>query len=162
MLDKLLEVPMCKGLSKAEGQELAAIAKESSAAKGATLFNEGDKGDAIIVVLEGQIEITKSGQSLAKIGPGSVFGEMALLGESGKRTATANVISDAKLLQIDAARFQDLLKKNNLATLKVVANLAQVMSKRLLAMNEKLLEGKKAKKEDDVADFQKILNDWSF
>jgi CRP-like cAMP-binding protein len=161
MLDKLLKVPMCKGLSQAEGQELASIARESSAAKGATLFKDGEKGDSIVVVLEGQIDVTKSGQSLAKIGAGSVLGEMSLLGEGGTRTATATALSDAKLLQIDAGRFQELLKKNNLAALKVVANLAQVMSKRLLAMNEKLIEGKQGKKEE-LADFQKILSNWSF
>jgi CRP-like cAMP-binding protein len=152
---------MCRGLTKDEAQELAAIAEESSAKQGAKLFAEGDAGDSIIVVLEGQVEITKGGQALAQIGEGSVLGEMSLLGEGGKRTATAIALSDAKLLKLHAGRFQELLKRNNLAALKVVANLAHVMSKRLLAMNEKLVQGKSGKKEE-LADFQKILSDWSF
>ncbi len=161
MLDQLQKVPMCKGLSAEEAKQLASIAIESSAKKGTTLFDEGAAGDSIIVVLEGKVDITKSGQALAQLGEGSVFGEMSLLGEGGKRTATATVQSDVKMLKIDAKKFQALLAKDDLAALKVVHNLARVMSKRLLAMNEKLIEGKKGKK-DGLADFQKILNDWSF
>lgn len=161
MIEKLAKVPMCKGLTKAEAEELASIAEEAAAKKGAQLFAEGQTGDSIIVVLEGQIEITKGGQALATIGEGSVLGEMSLLGESGKRTATAVALSDAKLLKLHAGRFQELLARNNLAALKVVANLAQVMSKRLLAMNERLIEGKSGKKAE-LADFQKILSNWSF
>lgn len=160
MLDKLQKVPMCKGLSTDEAKQLASIAEEASAAKGTKLFDEGAAGDSIIVVLEGQVDITKAGQSLAQIGEGSVFGEMSLLGEGGKRTATATALSDTKLLKIDAAKFQQLLASNNLAALKVVNNLAHVMSKRLLAMNEKLI-GKHGKKEE-LQDFQKILSNWSF
>ena len=156
MLEKLQKVPMCKGLSTAEAKELASIAEEASAAKGATLFVDGDAGDAIIVVLEGQIDVSKEGQSLAQIGAGSVLGEMSLLGEGGKRTATATALADVKLLKIHVGKFQALLQQNNLAALKVVANLAKVMSKRLLAMNEKLVEG--SKKKEELADFQKILS----
>lgn len=161
MLDKLQKVPMCAGLSTAEAQELASIAEEASAAKGTKLFDEGASGDSIIVLLEGKVDITKSGQSLAQLGEGSVFGEMSLLGEGGTRTATATATSDTKLLKIDAKKFQDLLSRNNLAALKVVNNLAHVMSKRLIAMNEKLIEGKSGKKEE-LQDFQKILSNWSF
>ncbi|MBK7863877.1 MAG: cyclic nucleotide-binding domain-containing protein [Archangiaceae bacterium] len=161
MLDQLMKLPMCKGLSQGEATELASIARESQAKKGTVLFAQGAHGDSILVVLEGQIEVSMSGQTLAQVGEGSVLGEMSLLGEGGKRTATATVLSDARLLEIDAARFQELLKTSHLAALKVVANLAQVMSKRLLAMNEKLIEGNKGKKEE-LADFQKILSNWSF
>jgi CRP-like cAMP-binding protein len=161
MLEKLQKIPMCKGLTTAEAKELAAIAVEASATQGSKLFDDGEAGDSIIVVLEGQIEVTKAGQSLAQVGEGSVLGEMSLLTEGGKRTATAMALADAKLLKIDAAKFQALLQANNLAALKVVANLAQVMSKRLLAMNQKLIE-KSGKKKEELADFEKILSNWTF
>jgi len=161
MLDQLQKVPMCKGLTPDEAKQLASISVESSAKKGTTLFDEGAAGDSIIVVLEGKVDITKSGESLAQLGEGSVFGEMSLLGEGGFRTATATVLSDVKMVKIDAKKFQALLAQNDLAALKVVNNLARVMSKRLLAMNEKLLEGRKSKR-DGLGEFSKILNDWSF
>ncbi|MBL8957678.1 MAG: cyclic nucleotide-binding domain-containing protein [Myxococcaceae bacterium] len=161
MLERLQKVPMCKGLTTDEAKQLASIAVEASAKRGEKLFDEGAPGDSIIVVLEGKVDIVRSGQSLAQLGEGSVFGEMSLLGEGGKRTATATVADDVKMLKIDAKKFQGLLAKNDLAALKVVTNLAQVMSKRLLAMNDKLIESTKGKK-DGLGEFQKILNDWSF
>jgi CRP-like cAMP-binding protein len=162
MLDKLTKIPICKGLTAAQAQELAAIAEETQANKGDSLFKEGDVGDSIIVVLEGKVDIVKSGQQLAVISDGSVLGEMSLLGEGGKRTASATALSDVKLWKINAAKFQALLGKDNLAALKVVGNLAQVIAKRLLAMNEKLIDGEKGKKKEELADFQKILSNWSF
>ena len=162
MLDKLTKIPICKGLTAAQAQELAAIAEETSAKKAEQLFKEGDVGDSIIVVLEGKIDIAKSGQQLAVISDGSVLGEMSLLGESGRRTASATALSDVKLWKINAAKFQALMAKDNLAALKVVGNLAQVIAKRLLAMNDKLVDGAKGKKKEELADFQKILSNWSF
>jgi CRP-like cAMP-binding protein len=161
MLDKLTKIPICKGLTAAQAQELAAIAEETQAKKGEALFKEGDVGDSIIVVLEGKVDITKSGLALATISDGSVLGEMSLLGESGRRTASAAAASDVKMWRINAAKFQALLAKDNLAALKVVQNLAQVIARRLLAMNEKLIEPK-GKKKEELADFQKILSNWSF
>ena len=76
--------------------------------------------------------------------------------------ASATAASDLKLWKINAAKFQALLAKDNLAALKVVQNLAQVVAKRLLAVNEKLIESPKGKKKEELADFQKILSNWSF
>jgi hypothetical protein len=45
--------------------------------------------------------------------------------------------------------------------LKLVLNLARVMSRRLLQMNEKLVEGQGTRREE-LSAFQKVLNDWSF
>ncbi len=161
MLDKL-KIPIMKGLTAAQAQELTAIGEETNAKKGETLFKDGDVGDSLLVILQGQVEVTKGGQQLAKVGDGSVLGEMSLLGDGGKRTATATVLADAKLWKISATKFHALLAKDNLAALKVVGNLAHLMSKRLLAMNEKLIGDAKGKKKEELVDFQKILSNWSF
>ena len=65
---------------------------------------------------------------------------------------------------IDLKRVQKLLKADHVAALKVVANLAQVMSKRLAAINEKLVTslGEKGKKREELADFNRILTRWDF
>jgi CRP/FNR family transcriptional regulator, cyclic AMP receptor protein len=162
MLDKLTKIAICKGLSAAQAQELAAIAEETQAKKGERLFNEGDAGDSILCVLEGQIDIVKSDQQLAIISDGSVLGEMSLLGEGGKRTASATALTDVKLWKINAGKFRTLLAADNVTALKVVGNLAGVIAKRLLAMNEKLIDSPKGKKKEELADFQKILSNWSF
>ena len=56
---------------------------------------------------------------------------------------------------------QKLLKGNSLAALKVFANLAQVLSRRLALINDKFVDSKGQKREE-LADFGKILNRWAF
>lgn len=162
LLKQLQGIPMCAGLSASDVGELVAIAEEKSAKKGATLFREGEAGDALLVVLDGQVEVTKREATLATLETGSVLGEMSLLA-GDTRSATATAISDVKYLTIANGRFQKLLAKDNLAALKVVHNLAQVMTKRLALINEKLVDSLgKTKKKEELADFGRILNRWSF
>ena len=162
LLHQLQGIPMCNGLSPAHVAELIAIAEEKAAKKGATLFREGEPGEALLVVLEGKVEVTKRGATLATLEAGSVLGEMSLLG-GDTRSATAVAATDVKYLAIANGPFQKLLGKENLAALKVVHNLAQVMSKRLALINEKLVDSLgKTKKKEELADFGRILNRWSF
>jgi CRP/FNR family transcriptional regulator, cyclic AMP receptor protein len=162
MLKQLQGIPMCNGLSPANIEELVAISEEKSAKKGSTLFKEGETGDVLLVVLEGKVAVTKREAVLATLEAGSVLGEMSLLG-GDTRSATAAAATDVKYLAIGKAPFQKLLAKDNLAALKVVHNLALVMSKRLAMINEKLVDSLgQPKKKEELADFGRILNRWSF
>jgi CRP-like cAMP-binding protein len=137
-------------------------------AKGDALFREGDAGDALYVLLEGTAEVTKKDkagkeQSLAKLSDGSALGEMSLITGSSARSATVFAATDARLLRISASAFSRLLSSNSVAALKVVHNLAQVMSRRLVLMDEKLIElMDKGKRKEELVAFQKILTEWSF
>ncbi|MBS1151903.1 MAG: hypothetical protein H6Q89_3601 [Myxococcaceae bacterium] len=162
LLKQLQGLPMCHGLSAAQVEELVAIAEEKSVKKGVTLFKEGEPGDVMLVVLEGKVDVTKREAVLATLEAGSVLGEMSLLG-GDVRSATAIAATDLKYLAISNGPFQKLLGKENVAALKVVRNLAQVMSKRLALINEKLVDSLgKTKKKEELADFGRILNHWSF
>ncbi len=162
LLEQLQGIPMCNGLTPANIEELVAIAQEKAVKKGATLFKEGEPGDALLVVLDGKVEITKREATLATLEAGSVLGEMSLLG-GDTRSATASASTDVTYLAIPNGPFQKLVAKDNLAALKVVHNLAQVMSKRLALINEKLVDSLgQTKKKEELADFGRILNRWSF
>jgi NADH:quinone reductase (non-electrogenic) len=76
------------------------------------VFREGDRGDALYVVVEGEVEITKDvpGQGavpLGRLGPGDCFGEMALVREL-PRSATARTCSRVNVLVMDRDAFQML------------------------------------------------------
>jgi len=71
-------------------------------------------------------------------------------------------VTDAKLLRIPTARFSKLIAEHNLAALKVVHDLAQVMSRRLLPMDEKLVEMAVGRRKEELLDFQRIMTNWSF
>jgi CRP/FNR family transcriptional regulator, cyclic AMP receptor protein len=169
-VDTLMKVPLLQGLSPGEAQAIFDIAEQRKVASGQSVFAEGDNGDALYFILSGQVEIEKRDKggraaSLAKLSEGTVIGEMSLVAGNSKRSASAKAIAETRLLRISADRFQKLLKSDHVAALKVVRNMAQVMSRRLLTMDEKLVEllsHDGGKKSSEFASFQKLLNDWSF
>jgi CRP/FNR family transcriptional regulator, cyclic AMP receptor protein len=168
LVKKLIQIPVCRGLKESEAAEIFEIAEEVSAWKGSHLFREGDPGDSLYVVLEGTLEITKRDkagkeQQLAKVSDGSVIGEMSLIAGSAARSASALAVTDLKLLKVPVRRFTKLLQDDNVAALKVVQNIAQVLSRRLLMMDEKLVDVMNTgKRKEELQDFQRILTNWQF
>lgn len=84
------------------------------APRGQVLFREQDEGDCAYAIVAGQVEITveRNGKqvSVATLGPGEIFGEMAII-SSSKRTATATVIDDCVLHRIEARQFNQRIEK---------------------------------------------------
>jgi CRP-like cAMP-binding protein len=160
VLRKLVQIPIFGGLTVAEATEFFEVAVEVSAEKGTVLFREGDDGDALLVLLEGEVDVTRKGVELAHLNKNSVVGEMSLVDEGAPRAATVKATSDVQYLKVPAKRVQKLLKQNHVAALKVVANLARVMSKRLQAINDKLVAS--TGKKQSLNDFGKILTHWQF
>lgn len=162
LVKKLVQIPIFGGLTVAEAAELFEVAEERSVAKGATLFREGDEGDALLVILEGEAQVTRKGVELARLGKHTVLGEMSLVSEE-VRSATATALTDVKALSLPSKRVQKMLKADHVGALKVVANLAQVMSRRLAAINERLVAASGGgKKKEELADFGRILTTWQF
>jgi CRP/FNR family transcriptional regulator, cyclic AMP receptor protein len=163
LVKKLVQIPIFGGLTVAEAAEFFEVAVETSIAKGATLFREGDDGDALLVILEGEVQVTRKGVELARLGKHNVLGEMSLMGEGEVRSATATALTDVKALTVPSKRVQKMLKADHVAALKVVSNLAQVMSKRLAAINDRLVSmSGGGKKKEELADFGRILTTWQF
>ena len=161
-ITRLLQIPVFRGLTEAEAAEFFSAATELNVGPGAVLFKEGDAGDGLLIILEGDVAITRKTVELAKLPPNSVLGEMSLVGGE-TRSATAAAIGAVKVLKVPATAVQAMIAKASPAALKVVANIAQVLSKRLAAINEKFVESyDKTRKKEELADFGKILNNWSF
>lgn len=84
------------------------------AAAGQVLFCEEDEGDCAYAIIAGQVEITveRNGKpvSVATLGPGEIFGEMAII-SSGKRSATATVVEDCVFHRIQAGQFHQRIEK---------------------------------------------------
>jgi CRP-like cAMP-binding protein len=168
-LDQLLSTPMCRGLSPEEVGALLGIADQVSAPAGTNLFREGDPGDAVYVILSGQVEITKAGRgaphTLARLSDGAILGEMSLIAGDAPRSATARVLTPLQAVRVPADRFHALLAKDSVPALKVVRNIGEVLSRRLLAMNEKIVgmvTSSEEKKSGELAEFNRLLQDWSF
>jgi CRP/FNR family transcriptional regulator, cyclic AMP receptor protein len=75
------------------------------------LFREGDSGETMYVLLDGEIEISLGDYILETAGPGMLIGEMALIDDS-PRTANAMAKTACRLAQIDRRRFHFLVQQH--------------------------------------------------
>jgi CRP-like cAMP-binding protein len=107
----LREAPLFAGLSGEELYPVGEIAQPAEFAAGQVVVKQGDPGDALYVVAEGTLRVTKGEVLLREIGPGAVFGEMALL-DGAPRAATVEAVTAAKLLQVPRAEFESLLDES--------------------------------------------------
>jgi CRP/FNR family cyclic AMP-dependent transcriptional regulator len=90
---------------------------------GEYLFREGDAGDKMFVVLEGNMEITLGDFVLETAGPGALVGEMALI-DSSPRTASVVAKTPCRLAQIDQRRFHFLVQQTPYFATHVMKTLA--------------------------------------
>lgn len=97
---------------------------------GEVLFTEGDPGDKMYVILEGEVEIVAMRHVFETAGAGSVVGEMALI-DPGPRTAAARVKTDAVVVPIDSKEFLFLVQKMPQFSLLVMT----LLVKRLRSMD---------------------------
>jgi CRP-like cAMP-binding protein len=81
-------------------ERLAANLVPVEAVAGAWLVREGELGDRFYVVDEGEVEIEIDGRTVRREGPGSSFGEIALLRDV-PRTASVRAVSDVRLLALE-------------------------------------------------------------
>ena len=79
--------------------------------KGTLLFKEGTAGALAYVVLEGRVAVSIQGNVVQRVGPGGIFGEMALVDQS-TRAASATAETDCALVAINRTVFVNLVKAN--------------------------------------------------
>ncbi|MGZ4358926.1 MAG: cyclic nucleotide-binding domain-containing protein [Gaiellaceae bacterium] len=77
---------------------------------GELVFREGDEGDRMYVVKRGTVSLAKGADEIEKVGPGGLFGEMALLG-SRPRSLTATAETESELVSIESGRFWYLVQE---------------------------------------------------
>jgi CRP-like cAMP-binding protein len=106
---------------------------------GAVLFEEGNHGRECFIIEEGQVMIRKKGQVLAQLGPGDYFGEMSFI-DVPRRSASAVVSRDAKLLVIRRNQFLQLLKQDSEIAAKLMWQLLQKLSRLVRLTNRQLVK----------------------
>ena len=123
-VQRLARVPLFAQCSKRELGEIASVADELAMPAGRTLMREGDRGRELVVVLEGDVEIRRSGRRIPVRGDGNVFGEAALL-TGAPRNATVTTASQATVLVITDRAFDKLLRDVPTIQRKLLASLAE-------------------------------------
>jgi CRP-like cAMP-binding protein len=118
------ECRLFRGLSEARRVELVARAHVRTYARGDTIFVMGDEGDRLMAVLDGRVRISVTSPDgremvLAILGPGEVFGEIAVL-DGRERTADATAHTACTLAVVDRRDVLALLEREPAAWLSVV------------------------------------------
>nr|WP_203597059.1 Crp/Fnr family transcriptional regulator [Actinomadura bangladeshensis] len=93
--------PLFEALDEQGAKALRANVTEARLARGQTLFNEGETGDRLYVVLEGKIKLTRTAPDgrenlLSVLGPSEMFGELSLF-DPRPRTASAIAVTECRL-----------------------------------------------------------------
>jgi CRP-like cAMP-binding protein len=109
--DQLARVPMFAGLSKKHLHGVSSLATVVEVEPGRVLAAQGDIGREFVVVLSGDVEVSRDGQVLAKRSDGDFFGEIALLLDK-PRTASVIATSPTTILVIEARDFKAMLNEN--------------------------------------------------
>ncbi len=141
-IEPLKQAALFQGLKPAALELLLAIAAHEEHPKGAYLFHHGDSGERMYLILDGKVRISRNvggmgEEALAVLGPGEVFGEMALLDES-PRSADAIVHESCQLLSIPKDAFDDLLFSRKELAYEVLWGFVRLLSTRLRETNDKL------------------------
>lgn len=100
---------------------------------GETIFREGDAADCLYVVKDGQVDITLGNRLLKPLGPGEIFGEMALI-DGSARSADALARTDVTLIPVNEKQFVFLVGQLPYFALGVM----RVLAERLRTMNRAL------------------------
>jgi CRP-like cAMP-binding protein len=94
---RLAAIPLFADLGEDDLASISASAIEVEANEGETLATQGDLGHALFAIESGTVEVTADGKRLATLGPGDVFGEMAVVA-AGIRMATVVATSPVRLI----------------------------------------------------------------
>jgi len=103
-IDRIRAVPLFSRLDEKHLATLAATAVEREYAPGDLIVSRGDSGVGFYLVAEGGVSIEKRGRTVATLGPGEFFGEMALLYEQS-RSADVRAVGPTRCLVLSPAMF---------------------------------------------------------
>jgi len=116
----------------AERRAVARHAQVVDVDAGVDLVIEGEAGDALFVVLEGDVAVQRDGVEIDRSGPGSYFGELAVL-DGQPRSATVTALTDVKVAVIGIRMFRTMLREfPDLAEQMLIAMAGELREARLV------------------------------
>lgn len=114
--------------------DIAGLLKELTLAANQTVFEKGERGDSMYIIVEGEAEALDEGRMFTKMGARQVFGEMALL-DGEPRTATIRTTQPTRLLRLDQEPFYELMDDRIEIARGVIHVLLQRLRKRTEDVN---------------------------
>jgi CRP/FNR family transcriptional regulator, cyclic AMP receptor protein len=136
-----MEWRLLDGVPPEDVRQLLQVARRRTFRRGEVVVHQNDPADSMHLVVKGRFAIrvtTPLGEqaTVAVSGPGDMFGEIALLGEDRRRSATVEALEEAETLCVHEADFSRVRREHPNVTEVMVGFLANEVR----AMNERLLE----------------------
>lgn len=122
----LRSVPLFGSLVGDDLRSVAEIVEPVDVGEGETIFNEGDPGDNLFLILNGEVRIEHGGRHVATLADRDVLGELAVL-DKEPRSADAIAAVDTRLLRLRAADLEELIARRP----QIQAAFVQVLVRRL-------------------------------
>ncbi len=141
LTDKILHLKKIEIFADLSVNELAAVAsvtEEAAFDEMEIVFREGETGDTLFLVLEGEVAVIKDCNvdreiELDTIGPGDYFGDMALFGDD-RRSATIRVKKDARFLTLNKQELQEIVREYP----QIALHVCRVLSVRIRRLHGKI------------------------
>ena len=131
LTDDLKRVPLFSDLSQRQLRHLARDFKERSFRPGATIVREGQmSGVDFFVILDGEATVTVRSREVGRLGAGSYFGELALIGER-ERLSTVTAWTEVRCLTMASWHFRKFVQANPDVAWKLLQQLVNLLSAEL-------------------------------
>jgi len=141
---QLGRVKLFAGLKPRELKIVSSLLHEREYLKDEVIFDEGEEGQAIYVVLAGKVLICRQGEPvagrIAELGEGEFFGDLALL-DDAPRVAQARAAEKCRLAVLFRADFMGLLETHAVVASKISLQLARDIGRRLRVMTQTYTRG---------------------
>jgi CRP-like cAMP-binding protein len=136
LLDIMKRVELFRGLDESQLERITAISTQETLTKDTKIFNQGDSGDKMYIISQGQVEVRvrgADGESRAALylGIGQVFGEMALIDSGPRSAAVVAVDDDTVIYSIPTDDFTNLCQTDTGIGYIMMRNIAQDLSFKL-------------------------------
>jgi CRP/FNR family transcriptional regulator/CRP/FNR family cyclic AMP-dependent transcriptional regulator len=139
-IEALKKTYLVVGLTDSQVDEIASLATLKRFSPQETLVRAGEQSGDLYVILNGRLNVlTKDGEKLSEVGPGSLIGEIALI-DARPRTANVVCVGLVDAAVIPAKDLRAKMNQNKEWGFIVLANLARVLAGRLRVANEKIDE----------------------
>jgi CRP-like cAMP-binding protein len=140
LIPLLKQVELFQGLSAAQLEKIVAIGALQQFPEEAVLFEQGSAGDALYVIVSGQVGIRfdrpgGGSHTALFMGAGQLVGEMALLDQGPRSATVAAVGGEASAIRISSAAFMELCQRETGIGFTLMRNLAMDMSFKLRQRN---------------------------
>lgn len=140
----LRQITLFEGLLPVHLRRIAALAQEVAFAKDSAVFEHGDPGDGLYLILKGAVRISRSvsgigEEALAILRPGMYFGEMSIIDDEAPRSADAIAHEQTLLLKLPKDDLRDLMFVDRELAYELLWRFVRTLSARLRDSNDRLL-----------------------